>query len=83
MPNKTNEATIVLDPEEVNPLIEFYLLVHARPVGLEELYKYLRSMPGLTPATLLAHLRGESRNKFAPNRPGQWSLAAGLAQVAA
>ena len=49
-----------LDFDEVAPLVEFFLLIKARPMRLADIFQYVKSIPGVTPAKLLNLLRTNS-----------------------
>jgi hypothetical protein len=76
MNNNITTVAYKLDSEEVAPLVEFFLLVKARPVSLAALYQYMAAIPGVTPATLLEFLTSNeaAANGFISDSRGNWGL---------
>ena len=76
MENETAPVKTELDYAEIAPLVEFFLLVNARPVTLSVLYLYLKSIPGVTLLTLVEFLTTDptAANQFVSDGQGRWGL---------
>jgi hypothetical protein len=74
MQKETKPVSADLDFEEVTPLIEFYLLMRVQPASVEEIYQYVRSIPGVTLNTVMDYMQTDPMQKFSPAGEGNWRL---------
>ena len=78
MQKETNPVSVDFDFEEVTPLIEFYLLMRVRPASVEEIYQYVRSIPGVTLANIQNYMGTDPMQKFSPASGSNWGLTGWL-----